>query len=136
MASFRSAESCSLRLIDLALWIEQLFYRCGHFGRVRCNCRLEALNYLSVAIDQEFCEIPLDVPGNRGCRLFCQVFVKRSLVVSLDGDLSVHRESDAEFCRAECLNFRISTGFLRTEIVGWETYHHQTFVLVFLVQRF
>ncbi len=68
----------------LLLFLAQLFFHSGnHFFRIWSDRGFEALDYISVAIDQELGEIPLDFAGDGRCGLFGEVLVERRLIVTL-----------------------------------------------------
>src|SRR5262249_26099786 len=98
--------------------------------------RLEPAEYLSIASDQEFLEIPIDLAGKFWIRRAgCEVLEKRNLVAPPYFHLRKHIELDAIVRFAKFLNLHIGAGFLRSEIIRWKPENHKTLRSVLFVQR-
>src|SRR5215475_14408189 len=103
------------------LLLQRRFNRCGHFGRVRSDFRLEARDRIAIAIEEELGEVPLDIAREFWIGgLVSQEGVKRRLVVTLDRDFRHHRERYVVLRAAEFLDFLVSARLLPAEVVGWD----------------
>src|SRR5215475_14944713 len=77
---------------------QRLLNRLGHLFAFRNFFGFKAGDDLSVAVDQEFAEVPFDVAAEFGVGLLAgQEFVERVNVAAFDRDFGEHRERDFIF---------------------------------------
>ncbi len=113
------------------LWLQRRLDRRDHLWRIRRHIRLKASDRLSVAGDEEFGEVPLNLAANVGRR--SEVLIERRLIVALYRDLRHHRKLHVELGAAELFDLCIGPGLLVAEVVRRHADDHQALVLVLLV---
>lgn len=108
-----------------------------HFRRIGFDGRFEAGDGVSVAIEEEFGEIPLDFAAEFGVFGFAgEELVERRLVVAFDRELGHHGKADIVFLGAEGLDFLVGAGLLAHEVVGGNADDDQPLILIFLIKSF
>jgi len=108
-----------------------------YLGRIGLSSWLETGDGISVAVEEELGEVPLDFAAEFGVfGLAGEELVERGLVVAFDGKLRHHGERDVVFFRAEGLDFLVAAGLLAHEVVGGDSDDNQAAVFVFFVEGF
>ena len=140
------------------LFLQLFLYRLFQLGRL--GGRLKTAHDLAFAVNQELCEVPLDVGlrcvigiclgehlvqqfGERmlGCEagkasLARQPFVDGMGILAVHFNLRHQGEGDAMILAAKLLDLLVGTGFLMPELVARETDDDQSAVLVLLIEGF
>jgi len=113
---------------------ESLLDRAAQLWGFGLDARLESGDDLSIAIDQEFGEIPRDRPGVFGVgRLAGQELIKWVNALALDDDLGEQWEADLVVGAAELLDLVIRSRLLGAELVGREGEDLESLILVLLI---
>src|SRR5215472_10628956 len=101
------------------LLLQRALNRGGNLRRFGSYIGLEAGDGVSVAVEEELGEVPLDFAAELGVsRLVREIHVERSDVVTLYRDLGHHREADVVFVGAELLDLFVCARLLAAEVVG------------------
>ena len=92
---------------------------------------------LTLSIDQEFCEIPLDGFRSKypGLRRF-QVTIKRMCLRTVDIDLRKQWKRHSVVQTAETQNFALGPGLLSSELIAGESQNHEALILVLFIKGF
>ena len=111
------------KCLQFALGVEILFQVLEHFlggsvGRV-------TFDWLSVLVDDEFCEIPLDGINQSSALFFLQVLEKWVGVFAVDVNLIEQIEVDLAILN-EALNFLSIARLLMTKLIARESENSQT----------
>ncbi len=92
---------------------------------------------MTLAVDQEFGEIPTDIQLSVRIGLgFFKVLVKGIGVIPVNFDLIEKGKGHVVFAGAKSLDFRVGPGFLLMKLVAGKAQDHESFVLVFLIKLF
>lgn len=109
--------------LQFALGVEIFFQVLEHF--LRGSVGRVTFNWLSVLVDDELCEIPLDGIDQSSALFFLQVLEKWMGVFSVDVNLIEQIEVDLAILN-EALNFFGIAWLLMTELITGESENSQT----------
>ncbi len=117
------------------LFGQSCFNGFNDFGRIGLGAGCKSRGDFTIAANEEFLEIPGDLPLLGRLRIERrQVLVKVTGIVTVDFDLFKQRKINAILGAAERLDFRRLARLLATELIARESQHHQSLIMVLLVQ--
>ena len=133
-ASFRGWES--VRTAYSSTKTRLILEQCGYvgvdfFGRVRGG---EPCDYRTVAVHEEFREVPFAAASDHSLFLLLQVFVERVGVASVHLNFRELGERGVVVQGAELCDFLIASGRLVSELVAGEVQDFKAFLVILLVE--